>query len=391
MQKSNSSPNNTSSRTSIYASNAAPTLVELAERLRSARRPTLLVGRGVLRSKTWCWVQQLALALPHAQVVTTPGAKGAFPESDRQSAGVFGFGGSSKARQAIAESDVTVVIGTRLLEQSSSGWQASLDSPAVYRLDLDAKRLAATWAHQVPIEGDLEQTLPMLTQLVGNSGAVEVRLSAVAPEQSPIEEDSSESLMKPQSVLRVLNHHRTIPVCADAGNSMCWAIELLERDLPETFFVSLDWGTMGFALPAAIGIAMATGKHVVALTGDGSMAMAGGEIHTAVEYQVPVVVVVLNDGGAGMVRAGTSKWFPDLPELPGLAYRRPMDLATFATSMGAKSERVTSPRQLVAALAAALDHSGPTLLDAVVDPEEMPAAILGRVASMKGAEGGGIC
>lgn len=377
------------------------TLDALATVLRRAEQPLVLVGRGVLWSKTWGLVRELALVLPHLKIATTPGAKGCFPESHPQSAGVFGFGGCALAASAVAASDAILVLGSRLLEQSSGDWDATFSRSYVYRFDVHARQLAATWQNQVPVEGDIRETLSALLAALGSMSSHEPCASVpVERTQIPARNDSNAGdtgnlPLKPQVVMSLLNPLTTTPICADAGNSMCWAIEQLRREFPATFYVSLDWGTMGFAVPAAIGVATATGKHAIALTGDGSMAMAGGELHTAVEYRLPLIVVVLNDSGAGMVRAGTGLWFKDLPELPGLAYETTIDLAAFGASLGARSARVTNASEFTCALSEALAHDGPTLIDVLIDPSEVPPAISSRVKSLESAAattpGGGIC
>lgn len=375
------------------------TIEALAALLQSAERPLVLVGRGVLWSKTSPLVRELARVLPHLRVSTTPGAKGCFPESHPQCIGVFGFGGGAGAATAVTNSDAILVIGSRLLEQSSGDWHPAFARACVYRIDLHARQLAATWDRQVPVEGDIRETLSALLAALESTSAARGNRSRV-PQALPVRDcvvptDTSDTPLKPQVVMSLLNPLASTPICADAGNSMCWAIEQLRRDFPDTFYVSLDWGTMGFALPGAIGVCMATGKHAIALTGDGSMAMSGGELHTAVECRLPVIVVVLNDSGAGMVRAGTALWFKDLPELPGLAYQTPMDLAGFGASLGARSARVTNAGEFRRALSDAMSHAGPTLIDVIIDSREVPPAISSRVKGLASAAtttpGGGIC
>lgn len=392
------------SKTSIERSLAArtvPDATELATLLRDAQRPLLLVGRGVLWSQTWQAVAELAQTFPHARVMTTPGAKGCFPDTNPQNVGVLGFGGSKAAAEAFAAADVVLVLGTRLLEQSSLDWHARFGEAGVYRFDVHASRLVGEWPRQVPIDGDLRDTLPALNRAALALGSSPIR-TACTPRTPSVADALIDTLtlegapLAPRTVVGMLSRARTTPVCADAGNSMCWALECLTRDEPGTFYVSLDWGTMGFALPAALGIAIATRNHVIALTGDGSMAMAGGELHTAVEQRLPLIVVVLNDSGAGMVRAGTALWFSDLPELPGLAYDTPLDLAGFATSLGASGVHVRTAVEFECALAAALLRPTPTLIDVVIDAAPIPRAISARVAGL-GANtpstrtGGGIC
>jgi acetolactate synthase-1/2/3 large subunit len=200
----------------------------------------------------------------------------------------------------------------------------------------------------------------------------------------------------PASLLNILNQVASeVPVCADAGNSMCWAIELLKRTQPNDFHVSVDWGTMGFALPAAIGIALARRKAVIALTGDGSMAMAGGDLHTAVELALPVVLIVLNDCGAGMVDAGCRAWFGK-DRVPNQRYRARIDFTQYGRSFGATAETITSAHRVTEALREALLRETPSVLDVHIDPHAAPTSIRARVAGLgssaaRSRTGGGMC
>lgn len=377
------------------------TLVQVARALGTAKAPVVLVGRGVVASQTSNDLLRLAELLPHAVFASTPSAKGTFPEDHLQSVGVFGFGGHNAARTSIHSADVLVILGTQLLEQSSDGWSPLLNAPLVFRFDIDATRLTWQWPTQRAVNGNLAATLPgLITALEQHPPEPNARPESAQLRPAAVPQytgnDSDDRHLKPQALLSALNRIAThVPVCADAGNSMCWAIEWLRRKQPNTFHVSLDWGSMGFALPAAIGTSLAKSTHVIALTGDGSMAMAGGELHTAVEYALPIVVIVLNDRSSGMVRMGMDLWFGEHDSVPGLGYRHCMNFAMFARSLGANGVCITDLETFELEVLKALNHPGPTLLDVHIDPTEVPNALSSRVESLRAQPqvpaGGGIC
>jgi acetolactate synthase-1/2/3 large subunit len=339
-------------------------------------------------------------ALPGLAVASTPGAKGVFPENHRSCRGVFGFAGHAAARLAVTEADALLVVGSRLLEQSSGDFHPRLCRPGVIRVDRDPKR-ASGRPGEIFLGGDARQALD---ELVTRLGAPRARLAnapavappAVAAYTGPFAIDRH---VKPQALLGAISRlAANVPVTADAGHSMCWAIEWLERLRPRDFQISPDWGSMGFALPAAIGISLArAGAPALALTGDGAMAMFGGDLHTAVELEIPLIVVVLNDGGAGMVRAGCEVWFgPNA--VPNVDYRYKLNLLQYARALGAHAEIATELDSFEQALRAALNRATPTLIDVHIDPTEVPAAIRERVHGLAGAaagsgraEGGGMC
>lgn len=371
-----------------------------ARLLRRARRPVCLAGRGCVWGDGSRALLALCDALPRLTVASTPGAKGVIPENHERARGVFGFGGHAAAAQAVAEADVLLVVGSRLFEQSSADFHPRLREPGVIRVDRDAKfELRRT--SELSLHGDARHVLGRLADRLGSPKAAPIERQRGPVSAIPLHHGAAPDghLVKPQALLGAISRlAANVPLSADAGMSMCWAIEWLERLRPRDFQISLDWGSMGFALPAAIGISLARGQApAIALTGDGSMAMFGGDLHTAVELAIPLIVVVLNDSGAGMVRAGCDAWFgPNA--VPDPDYRHRMNLAQYARALGADGHVATDLPAFEHALGAALQRTTPTLIDVHVDPSEVPAAIRERVQGLSGnlsagarREGGGIC
>lgn len=368
--------------------------------LRRAKRPVCLAGRGAVWGDASRSLLRLCEALPRLTVAATPGAKGVFPENHERYRGVFGFGGHAAARQAVTESDALLVVGSRLLEQSSGNFHPRLRERGVVRIDRNHK-YASGGSSELFLAGEAGV---VLERVIGQLGAARAMSPPRAPAGAPAIPTYAgpfalDRHVKPQALLGAISRlAANVPVTADAGNSMCWAIEWLERLRPRDFQISLDWGSMGFALPAAIGISLARGgAPALALTGDGAMAMAGGDLHTAVELEIPLIAVVLNDGGAGMVRAGCEAWFgPDA--VPNVDYRYKLNLFQYARSLGAHAEMVTDLEAFEQALRGALTRATPTLVDVHIDPSEVPAAIRERVHGLTSntnapasREGGGMC
>ena len=371
--------------------------VGLAARwLGEAKRPVCIAGRGVVWAGASRELLKLCESVPRLRVASTPAAKGVFPESDPRSLGVWGFSGHETAKKSVEESDVLVIVGSRMHEPSSASWHPRLERGRVIRIDLDPFRARAAGDEQIALLGDAAALLEAMCSAVAKLRTATTR--GVRRSGSSIPRFSgpraAHGLVKPQELFGVLNRlASTIPISADAGNSMCWAIEWLERSTPRQFQVSVDWGSMGFALPAAIGMLLARpNSPAIALTGDGSLAMAGGDLHTAVELEVPLIVVAFNDGGAGMVRAGSEAWFGP-GQVPDPDYRQRMNLSALARAFGAHGDVITSQEQFEASLVEALARRTPTLLDVQVDPSEVPDAVRARVHSLAAVprEGGGMC
>ncbi|HET7546076.1 MAG TPA: thiamine pyrophosphate-dependent enzyme [Polyangiaceae bacterium] len=388
----------------FQSTSSEPTDIERTVRwLEEAERPVCLVGRGAIRSGATADLLELCARIPRLRVASTAGAKGVFPEQHAQAVGVWGFAGHAAARQAVIASDALLILGSRLLEQSSGDWHPRLLGPRVVRVDLDTTRLVAHHEQSIGLSGDIHRILGSINRSLADGTPKLVLTASTSGSQSAIPSftgaPDEDCLVKPQGLFSVLNRVAIeVPLCADAGNAMCWAIERLVRQRARDFQVSLDWGTMGFALPAAIGISLARGKEpVIALTGDGSMAMAGGDLHTAVELELPLIVIVLNDGGAGMVRQGSRAWFgPDA--IPNPDYRYKLNFVAYARGFGAHGEVVTSCAAFESQLERALTRGTPTLFDVQVDPSEVPAAIQQRIQGLTAEtdespvrNGGGMC
>src|SRR5690606_21908779 len=203
---------------------------------------------------------------------------------------------------------------------------------------------------------------------------------AVSPVRSPEGLVARPGLVRPpflmQEVQRVIVEGSDALVMAESGNAFAWSSQCLRFRDPFRYRVSTGFGSMGHFTAGAIGAALARRGKVVALVGDGSMLM-NNEVSTAVQYAAPVVWIVLNDGGYGMVdHAMRASGFAPV----GTRFPK-VDFASFAQSMGAHGGAVTTENELAERLRWALELEGPCVLDVFVDPDE-PSPVLARVRSL---------
>ncbi len=161
----------------------------------------------------------------------------------------------------------------------------------------------------------------------------------------------------------------TVPVYCDIGNTMCHAIRHLRRRGPGSWHLSLVLGGMGNAVPQAMGACFGRREPTVALVGDGALLMCVGELRTAVEHRLPVVVVAFNNEGWGMVEQGRRLDFADAG-LPSMLFRSKPSLATLAAGVGVHAEVVRDVAHFESALGSALRRPEPTVLEVLVDPHE---------------------
>lgn len=360
-----------------------------AQALGRAKRPAILAGHGVTLSQASEELRRLAerLMIP---VATSPKAKGAFPEDHVLSLGVMGLAGSPQARTYLTsgEVDVLLVVGSGLGEQVSDGWDQKLaPSDALIQIDLDPEVIGRNYPAAVGVVGDARAVLTELyfqldrearwTQTPPSREAREAELRCFKSSHPRVlnpELMSNESVpLKPPRVMAELQE--ALPADAllfvDIGNAMAWAIHYLTLTRPRSFFTNMGFASMGHAVASAIGGKLAAPERpVIALSGDAAFAMNGFEVHTAVEHDIPVVWLVLNNGGHGMVYHGERLLFGG--KFVSSRFSRPLDIAGMAESFGALSFAVEKPGELGPALRAALSSGRPAVIDARVDLETCP-------------------
>ena len=360
---------------------------EAAKLLQGARQPAMLVGTGALWSGASDEIRELAetLTIPTA---TTPKAKGVFPEDHELSLGCFGFAGSPRSEAYLLEENIDVLlsIGTSFNEMSTNAWNESLDrGRIIIQVDIDPYQFGKNYTSNLPLNGDAKVVIRELLYEIERhkeSTSTERKVRSMRFEkfcdahpimQQPEMMESPDMPLKPQRLmadLRAALPDETI-FFVDIGNNMAWAIHCLQITRPGTFFAPIAFSPMGYGVAACIGGKLAApDKPVVAIVGDGGFLMTGMEVTTALNYNVPVIWVILNDGGLGMVRHG-QRMSEHASEI--CSDFQMVDFAKVAKGLGVQSIRVTQPGTLSADLMNQLLSSGkPAVIDVVIDPDESP-------------------
>ncbi|WP_165521805.1 thiamine pyrophosphate-binding protein [Micromonospora zingiberis] len=348
-----------------------------AQLLARASRPVILVGGGGREAGPE--VAELARLL-HAPVLTTLAARGLLPDDDPHNGGGVGTSGHASALRALARCDVLLVLGT-----SPRGAAFDLVGDfAVIQVDQDLTRLANMASPGLLLHGSAAVTVEALSQRVALAPAADdaVLRARVAflracrrtldgsrarhrPRRVP---GRRTSRLSPAAVATALASFGDKPlVTVDVGTVTLWVYRHTWG--VHDFVWSGSFATMGFAVPAAIGLAdVAPGRPVVAAVGDGGLAITMSELATLADTGLPVTVVVFNNG-----RLGAIKYEQEIMGWPEYAAGlHNGDLARTAEAFGIPATRVGTEEELSAALAAARSHSGPMLIDAIVDPLELP-------------------
>jgi len=370
---------------------------EAARLLSRARKPAMLVGSGALWSGAAEKLKELAelLTIP---VATTPKAKGTFPENHELALGCFGFGGSPCADTYLLDPDVDVLlaIGTSFNEWATNGWSDRLgQGRTIIQIDIDPYQFGRHYESVLALTGDASAVLnEMLHELARVHRVTEIernirgkrfaRFKLTAPFSVPFDAGCNQvGLIKPQQLM--LDIRNAVPAeslfFVDIGNNLAWALHYLTVIRPGTFFAALGFSCMGYGVAGAIGGKLAAKERpVIAIVGDGGFMMNGMEVATAVNYNIAVIWIVLNDSGLGMVRHG-QRMSENAMETSHAFIQ--LNFAQLAESLGAVGVRINQAGQLNQQLMQELiGMNKPVVVDVLIDPDEVPP-IGSRLSALK--------
>ena len=348
---------------------------DAAALLVNSEKPVIIAGGGSVSSGATVILSQFAEFFS-SPVATTIGAKGAYPEGNDLSLGLLY---DEVASKAIRESDVVLALGCRFSERSTKSWTLEIPELLI-QVDIDSSELGRNYKVRLGIHGDIREFLDQLLNLFKTRGlGAPPRRDWLAKidgwkrsRWALLDAESWQDArpIKPQYVIRELQ--RSMPedsvIAADTGYAFWWSSVLLTTEAPRRFLSPSGNVSMGFALPAALGAKCALpDKTVVSITGDGGFLMVCQEIATAVEYELPITVIIMNDSGFGAIREYQKKSFGE--RYVGVDYRSP-DYVLLAKSFGAEGWRVDNPEDLQPIMRTAFQSDRPSVIDVRIDRSE---------------------
>jgi acetolactate synthase-1/2/3 large subunit len=357
-----------------------------AQLLAHAKKPVLYVGGGVIRAKASAELRTLA-ETTGAPVVTTLMARGAFPDSHAQHLGMPGMHGTVPAVLALQEADVLVSLGARFDDRVTG--KAALFAPhaKVVHVDIDPAEISKIRVADVPIVGDLRDVL------VDLESAFRGATDSVAPDLSEwwsfldgLRDEfplgyapTSDGLLAPQYVIQRIGE-LTGPeavYAAGVGQHQMWAAQFIKYERPNAWLNSGGAGTMGYAVPAAMGAQVAEPERVVwAIDGDGCFQMTNQELATCAINGIPIKVAIINNSSLGMVR----QWqtliydgrYSNTDLNTGAGTVRIPDFVKLAEAYGCLALRVEKEEDVDAAIKTALEtNDRPVVIDFVVSADAM--------------------
>lgn len=365
---------------------ADPDGIETAVTLLSrAQRPLIVAGGGVIASGAANEVMRLARATDTPVAVTLAG-KGAVVDDDPLAVGLIGGYGQASANRIALEADVILFIGCKGSSLTTGDRKIPSTGSAAIQIDIDPTQLGRNLSAEIGLLGDartvLRQLIDAFAALVSRPGrtAWVERVHAARNEwvaTVAAQRESDASPLRPERLAADVS--AWLPsdaiVVVDTGHAAIWAGAHLAMTSPEQRFIPCA-GTLGWALPASIGVKLALpDRPVVCFTGDGGLAYHLAELETAVRANANVIIVVVNNSAYQQVRPGIAATYGGAPTARSseLWAFRPVDYSAIAESFGCLGLRVERPIDLRPALDRALAANRPTIIDVVTDVDAYPS------------------
>ncbi len=362
-------------------------VARLAEALNAARRPVLYAGGGVIAAGAAEELRALARQ-GRIPVTTTLMGLGACPEDDPLSLRMLGMHGSVAANRAVAGCDLLVAVGARFDDRITGKVSEFAPGAKIAHLDIDRSAIGKSVRIDYPVVGDVRQALRALLPLVRTVPRDEwLQEVAAWQREHPFAYDMTSGTLPAQYVIEQIDQvsEGKAIIVTDVGQHQMWAAQHIRHLRPRHFLTSGGLGTMGYGLPAAIGAQLACpGRLVVCIAGDGGIQMNFQELVVAVEHELPVKVVIINNARLGMVRQWQQMFYgcnysavvtgqrnrPANEGVKGAAEDYLPDFVKLAEAHGAAASRVRRPAEVAPALREAFASPRPWVVECRVNEEE---------------------
>ena len=356
-----------------------------AQMIAEAERPVFYVGGGTVRAKAQVELRAFVEAVG-APVITTLTARGVFPDTHKQNLGMPGMHGTVPAVLSLQESDLLIVLGARFDDRVTGKVSEFAPGAKVIHIDIDPAEIGKIREADVPIVGDVRE---VLLDLIPEWKAVAKSAKSLGPwwerlnklrEDFPLGYvDLDDGLLAPQGIIKTIGEMSGPEAiyAAGVGQHQMWSAQFIEYERPGAWLNSGGAGTMGFAVPAAMGAKVGQPERTVwAIDGDGCFQMTNQELATCVINDIPIKVAIINNSSLGMVRQWQTLYydgrhsFTDLQPLDGPEFIP--DFVKLAEAYGCLGIRVRTEEEVRPAIELALKtNDRPVVIDFIVSREAM--------------------
>lgn len=341
----------------------AQSLSEAAKLILASKHPVIIAGNGVRLAQAETALIALAEAT-RTPVVTTPAGKGVFPEDHPLSGGVIGGFGHDAANTLVGEADVLIALGTKLGATDTANQNRrliDLERQRMVQIDVEPKNLGWTFPADICVQGDVADAIPRLLQSLAEfrtDGDERTTAARKGRDHFSRPYTSTGGALSGRDVVRVLSERlpANAVVTCDAGENRLFVLRDYQAKRTGTVLQPNGGGGMGYAVPAAMAAAITfKGRPAVAVCGDGGISMTLHGLITAIEHELDVTIVVLDNGVLGWVYSGQG-------DRKIASEFKDIDFAAVASAMGCHAARVDDLDDFRTALEAALDHRGVSLV-----------------------------
>ena len=339
--------------------------------IQSAKRPVILAGHGVIISRAYDELKELA-ERAQIPVITTLLGISCFPEDHVLWTGWPGMHGMAYSSLALDESDLIIALGMRFDDRITGNAEKFSSKSKKIHVDIDPSEIGKIIPVDVPIVGDVKDVLVKLNELVEPATHSDwlKRIETLKKDHPSLRLPETDKLLARQ-VIRDISEitEGNATIVTGVGQHQMWAAQHYEFKNPCSLLTSGGSGTMGYEVPAAMGAQVASPDGTVwSIAGDGGFQMTLCELATIVENKLPVKFAILNNGFLGMVRQWQEIFFESSYVSTG--YSGNPDFVKLAEAYGIKGIRVTDKTQVKTAIQDAMEHDGPVLIDFIVEQEE---------------------
>ncbi len=356
-------------------------IIEAAEHINSAKRPYIYFGGGVVAANAQSEMLELAEKID-APIGCSLMGLSAIPTSNPRFLGMQGMHGHYASSIAMHKADVVIALGVRFNDRVTGNRAKFAEVTKVIHIDVDGSELSKNIHTVCGLRGDVKLTLQKLLPLIEKSDKPNWRekIKALRAEEES-QQDNRDGLTPRRAIMTINNYlGENTAVCTDVGQHQMWSAQNLVFRNERRFVSSGGLGTMGFGLGAAIGAAVGTKERSVLITGDGSFGMSLNELATAVTNNIPIAIIIMNNGVLGMVRQWQTLFFDK--HYSNSVLERKTDFVAVARAFGAEGEAVATPDELNDAMKNAFAYNGPYVIDCAIDKDEFVLPMLPPGGSM---------
>lgn len=344
----------------------------------NAKKPVIIAGGGIVHSNAHKELEKLANDL-HVPVTNTLMGIGTFPKDNPLSLGMMGMHGEYVANHSVNDCDVLCAIGVRFSDRITGNVKKFAPDAQIIHIDIDPCSISKNVRVDIPIVGDAKSVISaMLNEFEEQKYDINIEAKdkwfLEIQERKKLEPPKSADtgLLNPVDVIHDINHvtrNMDAIICTEVGQHQMWTAQLYNFKRPRQLITSGGLGTMGFGFPAAMGASVAKKDHIVInVAGDGSIQMNIQELATCVDYNIPVIVAIINNGWLGMVRQWQERIFHKHYSQTKISSP---DYVKLAEAYGALGFMVDKEEDVIPTLKKAIEARRPTLIDFRVEPFEM--------------------